>query len=98
MPNYETYSDQLKSLKSNIIDQENLKTINEFCKAHKKVIIAWGNHPSGLFNEYEILKSLTMNILDKNQNEVYYVDKMSKAENPKHGQDWGYENELVKHP
>jgi len=98
MPNYETYSDQLKSLKSNIIDQENLKTINEFCKAHKKVIIAWGNHPSGLFNEYEILKSLTMNILDKNQNEVYYVDKMSKAENPKHGQVWGYENELVKHP
>lgn len=94
IPNYETYSGKLKPLKEEIIDQENLKTINDFCGNHKKVIIAWGNHPSGLFNEYETLKSSTMDILDKNQNEVFYVDKMSKAENPKHGQVWGYANEL----
>ncbi|WP_320018410.1 DUF1643 domain-containing protein [Labilibaculum manganireducens] len=93
--NYETYSDKLQVIKDEIIDKENLMTINDFCGKHKKVIIAWGNHPSGLYNEYQILKSSTMEILTKNESEVFFVDKMSNIGNPKHGQVWGYKNELI---
>ena len=94
IPYYQTYSEKLKILKETIIDQENLNTINNFTKKNNKVIIAWGNHPSGLFNEYESLKNSVMNILRINQCKIFYVDKFSQAGNPKHGQIWGYANEL----
>ncbi len=97
IPRYETYSEQLKFSEGKIIDQENLDILKEFCKRHKKVIIAWGNHPNGLFREYQNLKSFTMNILTENGNEIFYIDKMSKIGNPKHGQIWGYENELIEY-
>ena len=96
MPNYMTESSRLKEFKETIIDKENIRTLNEFCGKSKKVIIAWGNHPSGLYNEYEKLKTETKRILTENKNEVFYVDKMSKYENPKHGQVWGYKNEFKK--
>jgi hypothetical protein len=96
IPNYETYSHLLKNVQDEIIDQENLKTINDFCVKHNRVIIAWGNHPNGLYNEYQKLKSSTIKILQENKNEIFYVDKMSKDGNPKHGQIWGYKNELIK--
>jgi hypothetical protein len=65
MPNYMTESSGLKEFKETIIDQENIRTLNEFCEKSKKVIIAWGNHPSGLFQEYEKLKKETKKILKK---------------------------------
>ena len=95
MPNYMTESSGLKEFKETIIDQENIRTLNEFCSKNKNVIIAWGNHPSGLYNEYEELKNETKKILAKNENKVFYVDRMTIAGNPKHGQVWGYKNELI---
>lgn len=96
MPNYMTESSGLKEFKETIIDRENIRTINEFCGKNRNVIIAWGNHPSGLFKEYEKLKNETKKILTENQNQVFYVDKLSKYGNPKHGQIWAYANELIK--
>lgn len=97
IPYFETYSKELKTLKDKIVDLENLKFINTFTSENKKVIIAWGNHPTSLFNEYEILKKKVFKILSNNNNEIFYVDKLSKSGNPKHAQIWGYENELKKY-
>jgi len=96
MPNYMTESSGLKEFKETIIDQENIQTLKEFCGKSKKVIIAWGNHPSGLYNEYEKLKTETKKILIENKNQVFFVDRMTNSGNPKHGQVWGYKNELRK--
>ncbi len=96
IPNYLTDSSRLKEFKESIIDQENIRTLNEYCGKNKNVIIAWGNHPSGLYQEYEKLKSETKKILTEYKNQVFYVDKITKAGNPKHGQVWGYGNELKK--
>lgn len=94
IPHYQTYSKELKSLKSEIVCQDNLDTIKRVTSRHSKIIIAWGNHPSGLYQEYEILKDQVMQILTDNNNQVYYVDKFSKAQNPKHAMVWGYSDKL----
>jgi len=60
------------------------------------VIVAWGGHPKGLIEEYEELKRKTIDILKRNENNVFYVDRLSKIGNPKHGQVWGYENKFLK--
>jgi len=96
IPNYMTKSNRLRKFRDTIIDKENIRTLNVFCARNEKVIIAWGNHPSGLCREYEKLKTLTKKILITNKNKVFYVDRMTKAGNPKHGQVWGYENEFKK--
>jgi hypothetical protein len=94
IPFYQTYAELLATSNLNVIDNENLQTINEFISKHKNVIIAWGDHPKGLYNEYEAIKTVTFDKLKENKNHVYYVDKLSKNGNPKHGQIWGYNNEL----
>lgn len=94
IPYYQTYSKELKSLKNEVVCQNNIDTIKKVTSQHSKTIIAWGNHPSGLYQEYEVLKKQVMQILTDNNNQVYYVDKFSKAQNPKHGQIWGYMNLL----
>jgi hypothetical protein len=96
IPFYETYSKELVALKEEIIDPANLEVIKKYTSKDSRVIIAWGNHPNKLFNEYEILKQEIFQILKENNNDVYYVDKLSAAGNPKHAQIWGYENELIK--
>ena len=90
IPFYETYSEKLVANSSGIIDRENLKTIQEFTSNHKTVIAAWGDHPNGLAAEYEELKNMVLQIIKDNKNDLYYVDKLSKKGNPKHGQVWGY--------
>lgn len=94
IPFYETYSKELIALKTGIIDPANWNIIKRYTLKNSRVIIAWGNHPDKLFNEYEILKQKVFQILKDNNNQVYYVDKLSAAGNPKHAQIWGYENEL----
>lgn len=94
IPYYETYSSLLASSNFNIIDEENIKTISTFSSKHKNVLIAWGDHPKGLYNEYEILKKSIFHILKSNNNQLYFVDNLSKSGNPKHGQMWGYQNQL----
>lgn len=95
IPFYETYADQLGTLGVSIIDKQYQDTIADFTSKHKNVIIAWGNHPKGLYKEYEQLKQITFDTLRKNKNNVFYVDKLSKNGNPRHGQVWGYEKELL---
>lgn len=97
IPFYQTYAELLATSNFNIIDKENKQTINELTSKHKNVIIAWGDPPKGLYNEYEELKRATFDILKLNKNQVYYVDKLSKKGNPKHGQVWGYDDELKKY-
>jgi hypothetical protein len=97
IPHYQTYSDKLEPLKDKIIDAENLKFINKFTSNHKKVIIAWGNAPKGLKKEYNQLRQSTLDILSENEASIFYIDKLSKELNPKHGQIWGYADELKKY-
>lgn len=97
IPFYETYAEQLATSGLKIIDKQNKEIISDLTSKHKKVIIAWGNHPKGLYKEFEDLKQTTFDILKANKNNVFYVDKLSKSGNPKHGQVWGYENELLKY-
>jgi hypothetical protein len=94
IPFYETYSKELIALKEEIIDYANLEVIRNYTSKDNRVIIAWGNHPDKLYKEYEIIKQEVFLILNENNNEVYYVDKLSAAGNPKHAQIWGYENEI----
>jgi len=95
IPFFETYSKELITFKEKIIDEENLEFIKTYTSKNRKVIIAWGNHPTGLSKEYEILKRDVFEILRNNKNEIFYVDKLSKSGNPKHAQVWGYKNELI---
>ena len=94
IPYYQTYAELLASSNLNIIDKENRQIINELTSKHKNIIIAWGDHPKGLYKEYEELKRTTLDSLKTNKNKVFFVDKLSKNGNPKHGQVWGYDNEL----
>lgn len=94
IPFYETDSSKLINLKHKIYDKENLNIINDFCKKYQKVIIAWGNHPKGLRQEYEELKKEVFEILKSNNNNLFYVDKFSIKKNPKHGQVWSYADSL----
>ena len=97
IPFYQTYAELLATSNLNIIDKENLQTINDLTAIHKNVIIAWGDHPKGLYKEYEELKKSTFDKLKVNMNKVFYVDKLSKNGNPKHGQVWGYDNKLLEY-
>jgi hypothetical protein len=94
IPFYQTYSKELQVLKNDVICPKNLDVIKIITGENSKIVIAWGDHPTGLFKEYQTLKNEVMNILSKNNNEVFYVHKLSLAGNPRHGQVWGYENEL----
>ncbi len=94
IPFYQTYSELLSTSNIDVVDKQNLKTIKKFTTKHKTVIVAWGNHPKGLYHEYEDLKTSVLDILRHNKNNVFYVEKLSKNGNPKHGQIWGYENNL----
>lgn len=71
IPFYETYADQLGTLGVNIIDKQNQDTITDLTSKHKNVIVAWGDHPKGLYKEYEQLKQTTFDTLRTNENNVF---------------------------
>ncbi|MFX0557042.1 DUF1643 domain-containing protein [Maribacter sp. CXY002] len=96
IPKYLTDSSKLQDVKEGIIDDENIRVIDEVCSRNKNVIIAWGNPPMGLDEGYEVLKKMVMAILSKHKNSVFYVDRMTYNGNPKHGQVWGYNDMLIK--
>ncbi|MEM1003387.1 MAG: DUF1643 domain-containing protein, partial [Bacteroidota bacterium] len=95
MPHYLTDSSLLVKHKGHLIDKKNLGIIDNWCQQISKVIVAWGNHPKGLFDEYEFLKSQVNEILKVRKNEVFYVKQLSQAGNPRHGQVWGYKDPLL---
>ncbi|NAS11635.1 DUF1643 domain-containing protein [Poritiphilus flavus] len=96
IPFYQTYSDRLQLHRNGIADHKNLSFIDKFSKNCDKVILAWGNHPKGLYEEYEALKEEVKNILRNNGNSLFYVDRLSLSGNPKHGQVWGYQDSFCK--
>jgi len=95
IPYYETYSDKLHTIETEIIDEENLRIIDKLTAIHSKVIIAWGNAPNKLESSYNTLVSVVNSSLIRNNNQVFYVDRLSKKSNPKHGQIWGYADKLL---
>lgn len=96
MPVYETDSSKLKNMPNDLFDEKNIRTIEDVTSKNSTVIIAWGDHPSGLREEYKELRTSVLKILGKNKNSVFYVDKMSGSDNPKHGQVWSYSDKLKK--
>ncbi|MEE9431059.1 MAG: DUF1643 domain-containing protein [Melioribacteraceae bacterium] len=97
IPNYETYSEKLQHLENSILDKKNLKTIDDFSSKNSLVIIAWGNPPKGLKQEYNEIRDSTIEILKRNKNKIFYIHKLSALGNPKHGQIWAYKNEMKKY-
>lgn len=95
IPFYQTDSNLLVTYKEMVIDKENLETIKNVTSKCKNVIVAWGNHPKGLNNEYETIKGSVLGMLKTNNNSVFFIDKLSKKGNPKHGQVWGYDNDFL---
>ncbi len=71
IPFYETYADQLRTLGVNVFDKQNQETITDLTSKHKNVIVAWGDHPKGLYKEYEQLKQTTFDTLRINKNNVF---------------------------
>jgi len=96
-PFYETESHKLKNLTETIIENKNLMTIDKYLQQHKTVIIAWGDHPRYFYEEYQNLKEKVFDIFKRYKNEVYYVNSFSLQGNPRHGQVWGYTNELLRY-
>ena len=96
IPYYQTDSKKLQSWKEVVIDFQNLETIKSFTTECDKIIIAWGNHPKGLYDEYLFLKSKVIKIITRNKKEIFYVDRITIKGNPKHGQVWGYNNQLIR--
>ena len=88
-PIYEPKSNKLpKSITESTVRELNLNEIKKYTSQHKKVIVAWGNHPANLKREFETLSSETLRILTENENTIYHIGLLSKSNNPKHGQVW----------
>ncbi|QOJ28002.1 MAG: DUF1643 domain-containing protein [Ignavibacteriales bacterium] len=94
IPAYETYSERLKERNEALADNENLRYIKKFAKEAAVIIAAWGDPPKGLEKEYTALRDDVMEILNGSSREIFYVDKLSKKGNPKHGQIWGYADKM----
>jgi len=71
IPFYQTYAELLATSNLNIVNKDNLQTINDLSSKHKNVIIAWGDHPKGLYKEYEELKKITLDKLKVNKNNTF---------------------------
>jgi hypothetical protein len=74
IPHYETYSNKLLPLKSEVICAE-LSTIHRLSGEALRVVIAW-EIIQQVYLKYETLKAQVMQILAKNNNKLFYVDKL----------------------
>ncbi|GMU87415.1 MAG: hypothetical protein AMXMBFR48_26560 [Ignavibacteriales bacterium] len=94
IPAYETYSERLKTRNEALADGVNLKYLSRFAKKADVIISAWGDAPKGLEGEYTRLRDEVVKLLSGTGKVIYYVDKLSKKGNPKHGQIWGYADKM----
>lgn len=95
IPFYLTDSRKLHRLPYNVVDPENLKVVEAAIRTSDYGILAWGNPPLGLKQEYEILKTAVFAFLDTYGLQSFYVGSRSASGNPKHGQIWGYSDPLI---
>lgn len=58
------------------------------------VILAWGNSPKGLTAYYKSRVNQVLKTVLENHRRMFYVDCLSAQGHPKHGQIWGYDDEL----
>lgn len=93
-PAYETYSERLKERNEPLADKKNLKYIKRFAKEAAVIIAAWGDAPRGMEEEYGELCDEVIKTLVESDKVIYYVDKISRRGNPKHGQIWGYKDTM----
>lgn len=99
-PFYETDSKKLKNIKEKLVDETNIKCLNEQIEIADKIIFAWGNDAVGCKEEtlkmklvvfrkagdYKLRNCLIMTVKGKDLN----------YKNPLHGQVWGYDNYELK--
>ncbi|WP_445382892.1 DUF1643 domain-containing protein [Robiginitalea sp. IMCC43444] len=95
IPYYLTDSRKLRKLPFKIVDEENLKRVELAIKTSDYGILAWGNPPLGLRQDYELLKQKVFAYLHHYLLHTYYVGSLSASGNPKHGQIWGYSDPLL---
>lgn len=96
IPDYETYSEKLKEKKGGLKSATNLYYLEEYFKICDLLIAAWGDAPKGLEKEYLEIRDEVLELMQKSKKPVYYVDRLSKKGNPKHGQIWGYNDTMRK--
>ena len=95
IPFYLTDSRKLRKLPFKIVDSENLQRVEDTIKTSDYGILAWGNPPLGLKQDYELLKQKIYAYLHHYRLQTYYVGCLSASGNPKHGQIWGYSDALI---
>ena len=79
-----------------IIGELNDKYITNVKDKVKRIILAWGIHPSKYKTQYLARIEKVMYIL--RNNDVYYVGKLcGKEKYPLHAQPWGYDMEMKKY-
>ena len=91
-PHYETDSGKLIEL-GDLVDEQNHRIIDEKIANHETIILAYGDHPSGLKElfDQEVLRLL--NTLEGKR--VYIMKKLSNNGNPTHGQVWSNDYNLL---
>lgn len=94
IPWYETYSRKLVRKQDRLADPVNMETISQYLANSGPCIIAWGNPPAGLQDPYIELCTEVMIILKKYGNPVFHVGALTRLNQPRHGQIWGYEDKL----
>jgi len=79
-----------------IIGELNDKYITNVKDKVKKIILAWGIHPSKYKTQYSARIKEVMSILSNN--DVYHVGKLcGKEKYPLHAQPWGYNMIMIKY-
>ena len=92
---FETYSKSLHTHSGLMNNDTNLSYLEEYIKLCDSVILAWGNPPKGLKEDYHQRIQSVFEILQNNPKQTYYVGSISKKGHPKHGQVWKYADSLI---
>jgi len=72
-------------------DEENKKMIEETIENNKNVVIAWGTYNGKHKTQYKKLCDETLNLLKRENCNLYYIGEKNKDGTPKHGSQWKYD-------
>lgn len=92
-------NDNISTDDESFIELNNDNIIKETVKNAALIILAWGDSPKGIKPLYRRrVNQIKTFIRDLGMSsKTYYVASISKDGNPKHGQVWGYSDELIKY-
>lgn len=95
-PLYLTDSTMLRDHKDVLVDNRNINIIKQEISMSAKIVLAWGASPRGCQKEFQQMKEVVFNILDK---KLWYQMKRRTAKlnlnRPLHGQVWRKDCNLV---